>query len=231
LFHIYPTDGKVNGERSNFPYGEVAIASITTQNGSKLGSSATLDYSGTVFEPIDEYKGDLARGYFYMCTRYMGEDAGWSAAAGQMTSKAEILPWGLALLLSWHHADSVSTKEINRNNSIYQIQHNRNPFIDNPQWADSIWAQLVTTYKFNFENNLRFSIQPNPAKDNIKINVRETKNLNLKMRITNFCGQILLEQSLLNSSQDIDITSLSKGIYIIELQNNTNHFFQKLVVE
>ena len=60
LFHVYPTDGKVNGERSNYPYGNVGVASITTSNGGKLGTCSNLGYNLTVFEPINEYKGDLA---------------------------------------------------------------------------------------------------------------------------------------------------------------------------
>ena len=70
LFHLYPTDGYVNGMRSNYPFGEVGSASYTSTNGSKRGSSNYPGYSGTVFEPIDDYKGDFARSYFYMLTCY-----------------------------------------------------------------------------------------------------------------------------------------------------------------
>ena len=71
VHHIFASDGYVNGRRSSYPYGEVGSASYTSQNGSKLGSAANgLGYSGTVFEPVDEFKGDLARAYFYMATRY-----------------------------------------------------------------------------------------------------------------------------------------------------------------
>src|SRR5690606_41593555 len=63
--HVVPTDGYVNGQRSNHPIGKVSSASWTSTNGSKKGSSAVPGYSGTVFEPIDEFKGDVARVYFY----------------------------------------------------------------------------------------------------------------------------------------------------------------------
>lgn len=74
-FHIYPTDGKVNGQRSNHPYGECANgSSVAAANGvkplGKLGASTFPGYSGTVFEPVDEYKGDFARSYFYMAAAY-----------------------------------------------------------------------------------------------------------------------------------------------------------------
>lgn len=70
-FHIYPTDGKVNSQRNNYPYGECANGTTLSPNGKvkalgKLGTSTFPGYSGTVFEPDDEYKGDFARSYFYM---------------------------------------------------------------------------------------------------------------------------------------------------------------------
>ncbi|MBO4575427.1 MAG: endonuclease [Bacteroidales bacterium] len=138
LHHIFPTDGYVNQLRGNNPFGEVQTASQTFQNGSKLGTcKSSLGYSGTVFEPIDEYKGDFARAYFYMSVRYYGEDSNWGSSG--MTNKSEILPWAMTMLLRWNKEDPVSPKEINRNNAVYNIQGNRNPFVDNPEYADMIW--------------------------------------------------------------------------------------------
>jgi hypothetical protein len=82
LWIIYPTDAKVNGYRSNYAYGVVGSATTTSLNGSKLGSSASPGFSGTVFEPIDGYKGDLARGQFYVSTRYFLEDGSWPGGPG-----------------------------------------------------------------------------------------------------------------------------------------------------
>lgn len=138
LYHLYPTDGKVNGYRGNYPYGEVNVASITSLNGSKVGSNVFPGYSGTVFEPIDEYKGDLARTYFYMSTRYYGEDGAWQTT--DATTKSDIKPWQAELLMKWHLEDPVSDKERKRNNKIYAIQNNRNPFIDHPQLVCKIWS-------------------------------------------------------------------------------------------
>ncbi len=229
LFHVYPTDGKVNGIRSNYPYGNVGLASITTLNGSKLGTSATLDYTGTVFEPIDEYKGDVARNYFYMSTRYFGQDGSWSSASGQMANKSEIEPWGLALLLSWHHLDTVSIKELNRNNAIFQIQNNRNPFIDNPQWADSIWAQVITDYKQRVNNEVKFSVYPNPASDVIHIS-SSTNKLKYSLVIKNIYGAIILSETLSNNLENIDLSSLSRGLYVVELITESGAINQKIVL-
>ena len=138
MHHIFATDGFVNNKRGNYPFGEVQSASWTSQNGSKLGSSKTPGYSGTVFEPIDAYKGDFARAIMYMSVRYYGEDSGWGSS--DMTSKSVIKPWAIALLLRWNKQDPVSQKEIDRNNAIYNdYQHNRNPFVDHPEYADMIW--------------------------------------------------------------------------------------------
>ena len=139
LFHVYPTDGYVNGQRSNYPYGEVNRPIYTSGNGSKLGTCVTSGYSGRVFEPIDEYKGDIARGYFYMSVRYYSEDSDWGTSG--MTNKSEILPWAMNMLLRWSDEDPVSDKEIARNNAVYGYQSNRNPFIDHPEYAHMIWDE------------------------------------------------------------------------------------------
>ncbi len=141
LHHIFPTDGYVNQGRSNYPYGEVAGSGsgVTTyQNGSKLGlCKSDVGYSGKVFEPIDEYKGDFARAYFYMSTRYYREDSDWGSSG--MTTKANLKDWAVTMLLRWSDADPVSQKEIDRNEVVYGIQGNRNPFIDHPEYAHMIW--------------------------------------------------------------------------------------------
>ena len=130
VFMVYPTDNDVNNRRGSYPFGEVTAPTHTTLNGCKVGPSSYPGYAGIVFEPIDDYKGDFARAYFYMTTRYYGQDAGWPGS--DMTSGATLLPWAEAMLLEWHVDDPVSTKEIDRNEAAYAIQGNRNPFIDRP---------------------------------------------------------------------------------------------------
>ena len=84
---ITPTDGKVNGMRSNYPHGTVGTVTWTSKNGSKLGSSAISGYSGNIFEPIDEFKGDIARMYFYFATRYENTIASYSFAMFDTSSE------------------------------------------------------------------------------------------------------------------------------------------------
>lgn len=148
LHHIFPTDGFVNYQRSNFPFGEVSNATWTSQNGSKLGPcKSSLGYTGKVFEPIDEYKGDFARALMYMSVRYYGEDDDWGSSG--MTNKSVIEDWAINMLLDWCDNDPVSQKEIDRNNVIYGIQRNRNPFIDHPEYAHIIWEEGWTGVTYN----------------------------------------------------------------------------------
>ena len=146
--HLFATDGYVNAKRSNWPFGEVSRTTYTSSNGSKLGTaSTTLGYNGTVFEPIDEFKGDLARAYFYMATRYENIIGGWqnnssnadAVLDGSSTTVFE--PWLISMLKRWHQNDPVSEKERARNQAVYQFQGNRNPFIDHPEYVGQIWGQ------------------------------------------------------------------------------------------
>ena len=142
---ITPTDGKVNGQRSNYPHGTVATATWTSLNGSKLGSSSVSGYSGTVFEPINEFKGDIARMYFYFATRYENTVSGYSFPMFNGTSNQVFTTAFLNLLLTWNTQDPVSAREIARNNGIYARQNNRNPYIDHPEYVQAIWGGTTPT--------------------------------------------------------------------------------------
>lgn len=147
-FHIYPTDGKVNGQRSNYPFGECANGTTLSSSGGvkalgKLGKSTFSGYSGTVFEPDDAYKGDFARTYFYMAAAYKDKISSWSSDMLAGNSYPAYKTWAVNLLLKWHRQDEVSDKEINRNEVVYGYQSNRNPFIDHPELVEYIWGNKV----------------------------------------------------------------------------------------
>ena len=155
IFHLFPTDGYVNGQRGNLPYGETNNASWTSQNGSKRGPSSVPGYSGNVFEPLDEYKGDFARAYFYMLTRYYSLISGWTS---DMLSGDDFSPWAEEMLLDWHRTDTISQKERDRNEAVFLIQQNRNPYVDYADfvelvWGDSIIEDSMPNHLFNFEVN------------------------------------------------------------------------------
>lgn len=163
IFHLVPTDGKVNGMRSNYPFGEVSSATYNKQ-GNKLGSAKSITIingntiagnegasiscpASKVFEPRDEYKGDFARGYMGALLRWAGEknftegEGSKTFTSTFTTGSFGLTNYGVALLMKWHRQDPVSQKEIDRNNGIQQTQGNRNPFIDYPYLAEYIWGE------------------------------------------------------------------------------------------
>ena len=148
-FHVYPTDIKMNSARGNLPYGENdAPLDCSNYGYGHTGTSTFSGYSGTVFDPGDggehgSYKGDLARTYFYMATRY--RTTNFTSGTGNISftysnGVANLTPYMCALMLKWHREDPVSEKEMKRNNAIYAHQNNRNPFIDYPELVEYIWG-------------------------------------------------------------------------------------------
>ena len=149
---VYPTDGKINGYRSNNPFGEVGSDySSSANNFSKWGTSATPGISGTVFEPNDIYKGDFARAYFYIATRYANRCGNWQGQVFSSTFPHLAKPT-LDMMLRWHQKDAVSEKEIVRNEAVYNAQKNRNPFVDYPELVDLIFGDR-TDEPFNPEGS------------------------------------------------------------------------------
>lgn len=153
LTMIIPADAYVNQRRSNYPYG-VCAGGVTYTNEElgvsmlgKLGTSTYNGYTATVFEPDDEYKGDFARIYFYMVTCYKDSVSHWPGS-GQLDKRngyKAFSSWSMQMLMEWHRADPVSQKEIARNEAVYEIQGNRNPFVDCPELAEHIWGTKQNT--------------------------------------------------------------------------------------
>lgn len=136
---VFPVDGYVNLKRSSYAYGEVSTAVWTSSNGSKKGNNTTAGYSSYVFEPIDEFKGDIARALFYFATMYEDSVANWNHTMFNNTSDQVFEDWFLAIILDWHENDPVDARDIQRNNVIYSYQNNANPFVDHPEWVNAIW--------------------------------------------------------------------------------------------
>ena len=218
LHHIFPTDGYVNGRRSNYAFGEVRNATWTSQNGSKLGTCKTTGFSGTVFEPIDEYKGDFARAIMYMSVRYYSEDGSWGTS--DMTEKSEIKPWAIQLLLRWNEQDPVSQKEIDRNNIIYSdYQHNRNPFVDHPEYARMIWDP---TWNAVEETRDAVYLFPNPVARGQLLHLSGNTHQFDTVAICDLCGRTMYKATG-NAVGDISIsipTDFSRGCYIVKLMRN-----------
>ena len=217
IFNVYPTDGKVNGERSNYPYGEVGTATYTSINGSKLGSSSSVDYTGIVFEPIDEYKGDFARTYFYMATRYAGLCESWIAGANVIYSTANLgfTTYAKNLFLKWSRQDPVSAKEIMRNNAAYGIQNNRNPFIDNPGLEEYIWGNKTTEVFSTSTVTTPYLGSPSNGAtvDFGKVAYQTTDTASVFIKGANLTGDLTVALSGTNAASfSISTTTISKAI-------------------
>ena len=141
IIQVVPTDGYVNNRRGNYPFGENNGETYKSNNGySKLGACTVNGYSDRCFEPNDEVKGDIARIYFYMATCYQNEIASWSSDVINGTAYQPFAKWHFDMLVRWSKLDPVDEVEIARNNACYEVQHNRNPFVDYPGLEDYVWG-------------------------------------------------------------------------------------------
>ncbi|MBD8036758.1 endonuclease [Solibacillus sp. A46] len=132
LHHLRPTDASVNSSRSNLDF----------DNGGNEHSEARGNYyDSDSWEPRDSVKGDVARMLFYMAVRYEGDSGELDLELNNRVNNGSAPYHGkLSVLLQWHKEDPVDQFERTRNEIIYtDYQHNRNPFIDHPEWASAIW--------------------------------------------------------------------------------------------
>ncbi len=225
LFHLYPVDSKVNSIRNNNPYGEVKYPSWTSKNGSKSGPSSIPGYSGTAFEPIDEYKGDLARTMLYMSVRYHHLIASWQPYADAIldgTLWPSFDEWQLNMLLKWHRSDPVSQKEIERNEEIYnQYQFNRNPFIDHPEFVDYIWAPTISIEEYKAPEFNAYILEG-------YLRIEGLKRNNL-VYISNITGQVICSVHSTDAEIEFDSNRYPHGIYIVTVISNTGIAAKKVI--
>lgn len=147
-FIVVPTDGYVNNIRSSNPFGMVSNAKKTFSNSKSGTPDSSWGYTSTdVFEPDDSVKGDFARIYFYAIARYSAA-SGWSSNnakscfSGSDNVNTGLTLYAVKLFSYWSELDPVSDWELNVNNAIAPIQKNRNPFIDHPEYANTLWGNV-----------------------------------------------------------------------------------------
>ncbi|MCB9498160.1 MAG: endonuclease [Erysipelotrichaceae bacterium] len=174
-FIVYPSDGKVNGYRSNYPFGEVGSATYSSNNSySLLGTAdtSTYSYSGTVFEPNDDWKGDLARSAFYTRAKWTSSYS-WTAGegsaiySGSASTNYGLTDYAIALYTAWSNLDPVDDWELQRNEAVYAIQGDRNPFINHPEYANTIWGG--TTYTGGTTSTAPNTITVTPSSSSIAV--------------------------------------------------------------
>lgn len=142
LHHLFPADGSANSSKNNLPLGEIAGTPGFDNGYSKIGTNGFgADYADRCFEPADEYKGDFARAYFYVVTAYENLYDYWQSPMVDNNTYPVWNEWALELLLKWHLQDPPSEKELARNDSVYAIQGNRNPYIDFPTLVEYVWGE------------------------------------------------------------------------------------------
>ena len=177
LHHLFPSDATANNRKSNYPMGDVdRTKTVNYTNGvTTVGQAVSGQGGGSsiVFEPDDRYKGDMARAYLYVVTCY--QDFTWVARSGiyghsmfQDNTYPTLNAWAMELLLRWSREDPVSQKEIDRNEAVYDIQHNRNPFVDVPGLEEYIWGTRKTETFVLADHLGGGQIDPTPGGDDDK---------------------------------------------------------------
>lgn len=244
IHHLFPTDGWVNNKRDNYPYGETSSPGYTSQNGSKLGLSSFPGYTGIVFEPVNEYKGDFARAQFYMVTRYENLVASWqnNGNANDVlngTSYQAFDDWQLKLLYKWHVQDPVSQKEINRNDSVFAVQGNRNPYIDHPEWVSTVWnctglleATAVNDLLRGSQKEVR--IYPNPViSKTATVKLEKPFTQTVSLQVIDITGRVLKYQVLPAGQTMIQLRvhELTAGIYSIRINTAKGMITKTFVVQ
>lgn len=246
-FHVWPTDGKVNNERDNYAFGTVAAINITNNNftstnGTKRGDIGVSGFTSTiqkpilVVEPIDEFKGDIARAFFYFATRYedsmddfykdnphVGVSIMFDGSTGKVFNDNF-----LDVLYQWHRQDPVSSREIDMNNLVYNEQGNRNPYIDNPSYVTAVWyPHLLDTYNADL---VEFNVYPNPApKNTIYVSTKEKVDEAIVYNIT---GKVIKKISNPKFYDEVlTINNLKSGTYFIKLKSGKRNTTKKFIVK
>lgn len=256
LFFVIPTDARINQLRSNYPYGNAGSnIYYAFTNGSKQASNGTANatYTGRVYEPINEFKGDVARALLYFAVRYEGKlgSFNFTTNANDPTKDQNPLDgteekayenWYITMLLSWHQQDPVSPREIDRNNSVFNLQKNRNPFIDHPEWVNLIWNQTPDNVapsapsQLSLERNSAYFVnlnwQASPENDVLGYNVYQDGVVVAKSKTTTISIDHLTpattynftvkayDNSYLESPQSntMSVTTLASDIFAKDLQ-------------
>ncbi|WP_188650701.1 endonuclease [Yeosuana aromativorans] len=200
-------DGPENSSRNNQNYG-------ASEYDGPLGNSGS-------------FKGDVARSIFYMVTRYNGIDV----VNGYPVDTTPGFIGDLATLLEWHRNDPPDDYEMNRNNIVYTWQHNRNPFIDEPDlveylWgthAGELWSQSLSV---NDHDLVHVQVFPNPAKNGFYI-----KGIKAETRVELYSidGR-KIEGFKTNHDTFVD-DNLSSGLYLLKLTSRGLSSLKKIIVE
>ena len=209
--HLFPSNlNSANILRSNNPLGEVV--NVTT---SFLGCKSGTNSNGqVVFEPRDEHKGDAARAIMYQAICYTSINGNsWALPSNQ----------DQMILKNWHFQDPPDNWEISRNDFIYSIQNNRNPFIDSTNYVcfvdfsnmsyDPSACIPSSTQELL---NRGFITYPNPSKDHLNLFVDATTISSYQ--ITDYLGRIIVSKEINNQKiVKVNVSKLKIGLYSVNV--------------
>ena len=221
IFIVVPADKLVNNKRSDNCLGVVGSATFTSNNNySKLGtsSSAWNFFGSPVFEPNDEVKGDLARIVFYSIIKY--DVSSWTTGNGSYvfsgntsaSSNFGLTANAIKLFSYWNNLDKPDDWERTVNTRGNTVQGNPNPFIDHPEYANTLWGDVsgYTTYS---TSSASLSVSPSSG----SITVGNTLNLtatasggsgNVTWSITSGSSYVSLDTTTGNS---VTVTGVATG--------------------
>lgn len=206
LHHLRPEDASVNSDRGNKDF----------DNGGVQHSEATgCYYDSDSWEPRDAVKGDVARMIFYMSVRYEGDNGEPDLEVVNWVNSAPDPEHGkYSALYQWHQDDPPDAFEINRNEVIYDYQHNRNPFIDHPEYLILIYDP-ANAIKDTYYNSI--NIFPNPTKDQVTIYAPVAAGSDGIITIVDNWGREIYHEAINagNGTETIDVSRLNEGFYFL----------------
>lgn len=220
VVHVIPTDCYVNNRRSSYPLGEVGTITYKSANGySKLGSSRINGYTGTVFEPNDEIKGDMARIYFYMATCYEDKITSWGNNVFSTSKYPGLENWVINMMMRWSKSDPLDAVELARNEAVQEVQRNRNPFVDFPGLEEYIWGSYrdvafsASNYRNPYDDGTLQTTTASFAQTRVTLEIGETFTQTVT---TNSDGEVTYESSNTNivevDARTGRVTALAMGI-------------------
>ncbi|HAI19961.1 MAG TPA: endonuclease I, partial [Xanthomarina gelatinilytica] len=201
------------------------IRAVDGPENSSRGNQFYGQYNGPT-GTLGSFKGDVARGVFYLAVRYNGLEIVNGYPEGMVGQFGD-----LQLLLDWHRNDPPDDFEMNRNNVIYNWQFNRNPFIDQPDLVEYIWGNMVgETWEQNLSveetQELKISVYPNPTQGKLYISgvVQDTT-----IEIFSVDGRQLMTKDISgNTYIDLDFSS---GLYLLKMASEGKTVVKKVLIK
>lgn len=228
-------NNEVNSPRSNYPMGNVVSSPNNIWFESRRGRD---ENNNIVYEVRDDFKGNVARSIFYMAVAYNGKGGSW--AFNDLPTRGP--DQDIELLKEWHFQDLPDNLEIAKHEFIYDLQDNRNPFIDFPELVNCIDFRTLTlngecpidssiTSLFRVADAPKLRVYPNPA-TNILIVEPDINQAISSLYFFNTTGQLVFETSVAQSNRiELDLSTFSRGVYILNAVSKNGVYNQKVVLK